>query len=44
LCVGCGMHHGSMGAELQCLRIYVKTFRELAGAVRPNARKDARRV
>lgn len=31
LCVGCGMHHGSMGAELQCLRIFVKTLRELAG-------------
>jgi hypothetical protein len=31
LCVGCGMRHGSQGAELNCLRIYVKVLRELAG-------------
>jgi hypothetical protein len=31
LCVGCGMHHGSQGAELQCLRNFVRVLRELAG-------------
>ena len=31
LCVGCGEHHGSIGAELVCLRIYVRTLRELLG-------------
>jgi hypothetical protein len=29
LCVGCGMHHGSQGAELACLRNFVRTLREL---------------
>ena len=30
ICVGCGMHHGSQGAELQCLRSFIGTLRALA--------------
>lgn len=31
LCEGCGKYHGSIGAELACLRAVVGALRELTG-------------
>ena len=29
ICIGCGMHHGSVGAELGCLRLALTAAREV---------------